>query len=230
MHADKGHIGVTLLDYLEMPIHKRSTHFLRRTFSCWIVSCVPTRERWRAVKEHVHSRSTMASAAAQTPATSTAPRSSDSPFKVTVLFSSAGVRVVVRQPGPAEASARRAYNSGQRQCCNHLLSQPPKGFDVEVSGGFSAPVVEVKIQPCLLQQLPVLADIAGSTEDAGAESLAKQEETEPAEINLELPCSIWGLVSVLIIIEGVSLRRWFRSNAPDCDPSLPVQTLEVRYF
>ena len=175
----------------------------------------------------------MASTLAQGPATCAAHRMPFVPFKVNVFFSSAGVRVAVQLPGPVDASARRAYNSGQRQCCNHLLSHPPKGFDVEVSGGLSAPVIEVKIQPCLLQQLPVLADIhsagtsiSGSTCDPDDE-FASRTEQETAPASIELPCSIWGLVSLLIFTEGVSLRRWFQGNAPDCDPSLPVQTLEV---
>jgi hypothetical protein len=71
---------------------------------------------------------------------------------------------VVQQLGELAKSARWTYNSAQRQCCNHMLSYPPKGFDVEISGGISAPVIELSIQKRLMRHLPVLADIACSTE------------------------------------------------------------------
>lgn len=171
----------------------------------------------------------MANNATSRAPSSTAPQTRSNPFKVSVFFSSDGIRVVLKQPAPADtyARARKVYNSAQRQCCNHMLSEPPKNFDVEVYGGMVAPIIDVKIQPCLVQHLPVLAEIAASTSPAGDECSEREEqEADPAEI--ELPCSIWGLVSLLIFTEGgVSLKRWFQSSAPDCDPSLPVQTLEV---
>jgi hypothetical protein len=159
-----------------------------------------------------------------------APKSCTLDFGVSVLFTSEGVRVVVQQRDELEQSARRTYNSAQRQCCNHMLSYPPKGFDVAVSGRMSAPVIEVSIQKRILQHLPLLADIVGSTE-AEAECSEKEASSEIlVPVQISLPCSIWGLVSLLILIEGPSLTHWFRSDSPDCDSSLPVQTLEVRWM
>jgi hypothetical protein len=59
-----------------------------------------------------------------------------------------------------------------------------------------------------------------------SEEEASSEISVPAKISL--PCPIWGLVSLLILIEGLPLKRWFRSDFSDSHPSLPVQTLEVR--
>lgn len=123
------------------------------------------------------------------------------------------MRVVVEQP--ADAAGKAGYNSAHRQCLLHMVAFPPSTFDCETSGKFSSPRTEVTLQRAVLEKLPILLDIANSTTaDEGGTS------TE-----LELPCSVWGFVSLLLLLEGsMKPGHWFGG---DSEPSLPAQTLLV---
>jgi hypothetical protein len=64
----------------------------------------------------------------------------------------------------------------------------------------------------MVEKLPLLLDISKST-----------SSKQLAAAQLELPCSVWGFVSLLLLLEGnVKLSHWFRA---DTDTSLPTQTL-----
>ena len=65
-----------------------------------------------------------------------------------------------------------------------------------------------------MEELPLLQDISQNT-----------SPSTDAHADLELPCSVWGIVSLLLLLEGsVKLAHWFGG---DCDHSLPAQTLLV---
>jgi hypothetical protein len=138
----------------------------------------------------------------------------------------------LKQPVDATDGERQAYNSAYRQCWGHLMSHPPKGFNVNVSGGIAAPFTEVTVREALLAKLPLLKDVSGSTsaDDPTEDSVRESEPAAPRVTSMSLPCSVWGFVSLLVLLEGsIGLKSWF-SNRTDADPSLPAQTLEVRCF
>jgi hypothetical protein len=123
------------------------------------------------------------------------------------------VHVVVEQP--AHAADQERYSSAHTQCVQRMAAVPPATFDCEISGKMSAPRTEVILQRAIFEKLPLLLDISAST--------CSKEQAAAAP--LELPCSVWGFVSLLLLLEGnVKLSHWFRG---DCDTSLPAQTLLV---
>lgn len=110
--------------------------------------------------------------------------------------------------------------AAERQCRTYIASHTTKEFAVKLEGLLPTPTVEVTFQSTLLEKLPLLKDIHSTTSDS------KQAQ-------LDLPCSIWGLVSLLILLEGrVHVERWFTgiSDQQDIDPSLPAHTLQVRFL
>jgi hypothetical protein len=158
-------------------------------------------------------------------------------FKAKVYFEGDGVRMVVAQPADSSAAERRAYNTAHRQCTLHLVSEAPTLFNVSTSGNLSWPVTEVHVKAELLQKLPLLQDVSKSTADVESEpkrrrtSLQNAQEENQAHdsADIALPCSVWGLVSVLLQLQGaVGVDQWFDSGKPESDAALPAQTLEVR--
>ena len=109
------------------------------------------------------------------------------------------------------------------------MSKPPQHFDFELAGRASMPSTEVVIKRCLLEKIPLLRDISSNTSDVKGVSEA---EHPMGGAEIELPCSVWGLVSLLLLLlEGcVVVKDWFEANWQTNDPSLPAQTLEVRFF
>ena len=74
------------------------------------------------------------------------------------------------------------------------------------------------MQCSLVQQLPLLEDVQSST--TGGDG-----KRAPAE----LPSTVWGLVSLLILLGGgVGVEEWFGGDPALQDPSLPANTLLVR--
>ena len=72
----------------------------------------------------------------------------------------------------------------------------------------------------------LLHDIGSNTSDVERVSDVKKM-TNGAEIHL--PSSVWGLMSLLLLLEGcVLVQDWFETNWHTNDPSLPAQTVEVR--
>ena len=164
-----------------------------------------------------------------TPSTST-PGETSGKYQACVVFQKDAVRVVVSQPAEVSSEEREAYNSAHRQCLLHFVSRPAKQFKFVMSGDTSAPVVEVVVQRGLLEKLPLLHDIADSTDADCIETESDTQAWETAgKACIMLPCSVWGLVSLLLVAEGaVSVQQWFGSGSADCDPSLPAQTFEAR--
>lgn len=155
-------------------------------------------------------------------------------FLAEVEFFSDSVRVVVQQPRDVTDAERDVYNSAYRQCWAHMATNPPKEFHVTfLEDNHSGPETEVVIQSSLVEKLPLLQDVAKST---GAVAELTHDEFEddlivqrqPQVANMALSCSVWGLVSLLLLLEGnVTMKHWFASCCPDSDPGLPAQTVEV---
>lgn len=103
--------------------------------------------------------------------------------------------------------------AAERQCRTHIVSHPNSEFTVKIEGLCPAPVIKVAFQPSLIDRLPLLKGVQHSTTN----------DSNPAEI--ELPCSPWGLASLLILLEGsVSVEQWFGGDPGLQDPALPVHT------
>lgn len=147
------------------------------------------------------------------------------------------VRVAVHQLQDATAAERAVHNSAQRQCCSHISTNPPRQFQVNwIHDNPSEIETEVVIEASLLEKLPLLQDVAKS---AGCAARLTQDEFEddlvchkhPQAVNVSLSCSVWGLVSLLLLLEGaVTMQHWFASGCPDGDTGLPARTLEVCYM
>lgn len=158
---------------------------------------------------------------------STAPTASGSRqasacMKSTVTFLKDSMRIVVKQP-PHEPQ------KGPLAC-------PPQHFDVHMAGSVSSPETTVTIGQPLLPQLPLLSSIrlncTASDADGVTDSLADTKiDADVKSTEIELPGSVWGLVSSLVLLErSVSPGQWFVGRNACSDATLPVQTLEVGYF
>jgi hypothetical protein len=120
------------------------------------------------------------------------------------------VHVVVEEP--VDAADRERYDFGPMRCIQRIPR--PITFDCEMLGGLSASRTKITLQRAMLEKLPVLLQVFNSTSG---------EQQTTAQI--QLPCSVTGFVSLLLVLEGnVKLRPWFRG---DSDTSLPTQTLLV---
>lgn len=152
-------------------------------------------------------------------------------FQARLSISDDSVSVLVTQPSDTEDADRESYNSAYRQCLGHLMATPPREFDVEVTGRAFAPGAEVTIQRSLLQKLPLIHDIASNTsaKDAEDKEGSESETSHRQDADIMLPCSVWGLASLLLLLEGrVAVKELFEGDRSANDPSLPAQTLEVR--
>ena len=106
--------------------------------------------------------------------------------------------------------------AAERQCRAHIAAHPTDEFTVKMNGRLPAPLTEVAFQSSLVEKLPYLCDVQHST-----------NSNKPAEV--ELPCPLWGLVSLLILLEGsVGVEEWFGGDPETLDASLPGHTLLVR--
>lgn len=143
-------------------------------------------------------------------------------------LSNGSVRITFRQPEDVGSVSPppQALNSiaAAKQCQTHAASHPNQEFEVELKEGLPDAVVseeiQVTLQSPLLQKLPLLNDVQNST------------TSDSKVVDLDLPCSVWGFVSLLILLEGsVSVKEWFGgSSQNDHDPSLPAHTLQVHYL
>lgn len=154
-------------------------------------------------------------------------------YTACVQFTGSGACVTVKQPALATGSDRAAYNAAHRQCWGHLMLHPPASFDVAFSGSARSPVTEVSIQGDLLEELPLLSDIASCAltseprEHTPAEDASASASEVPA---IDLPFSVWGLVSLLLLMEGsVAVSDWFAASRPDAHAGLAAETLTVRH-
>ena len=117
------------------------------------------------------------------------------------------MRVAVEQP--AHAVEARRYSSAQRQCLLQMVASPPHSSECETSGKVSAPRTELTLQQDVMEELPLLQDISQNT-----------SPSTDAHADLELPCSVWGIVSLLLLLEG-SVKLAHCSAGTVTPPCLP---------
>ena len=140
---------------------------------------------------------------------------------VSVIVSDDGVNIKFprQDAGHGQQNVRnpRLGNMAERQCESHILYHPTEKFTLKTDGRFSASVTEVTIHRALLESLPLLQDLKSSTNDG-----------TPAQV--DLPCSLWGLVSLLVLLEGsVTVKEWFGGDPEHQDANLPSMTLQVQH-
>lgn len=118
--------------------------------------------------------------------------------------------------GPTDG--KYTFKPAWRQCLERLLAYPPSTFHTVLRGTNIAPHVDVVIKQSALHAIPLLSDI-------GQEALA-DNAVKGAQVPFQPPCSVWSLVSVLLLQEGdVSIDFWL--GAEEHDVSLAAQALEV---
>lgn len=137
-----------------------------------------------------------------------------------MLFSDGSMSITFAQPEEG-ATALRDLDAivAEHQCRAYIAKHPKEEFKVTVKGSCAAPAVEVALQAAMLERLPLLHDVEDSTAN----------DSKPAAV--ELPCTVWGLVSLLILLQGnLTVDEWFGfGRDPHVqDASLPANTLVVR--
>lgn len=141
------------------------------------------------------------------------------------------VRVTVQQPRDITDENNDVHNSAYGHCWGHIDTNPPRQFQVNlVHVDPSVVEIEVVIQDSLLEKLPLLHDVVKSTCSVArmAQHGLVEGNREHQVASISLSCSVWGLVSLLLLLEGaVTMKHWFASCCPDSDSGLPAQTLEV---
>jgi hypothetical protein len=98
-------------------------------------------------------------------------------------------------------------------------------------GSVSYPLIEITIssQGALLQQLPLLHEVDSST-SSSKEHNQSEEEIEASyngrqTADFMLPCPVWGMVSLLLLLDGTPMKPWFGDTSSD--PGLVQHTLQV---
>jgi hypothetical protein len=125
-------------------------------------------------------------------------------------------------PVPEAAKAvdgKYTFKPAWQQCMERLMAYPPSSFHAVLRGTNLSPHVDVVIRQSSLHSIPLLSDI---WQEALADNFTKS-----VEVPFEPPCSVWSLVSVMLLLEGdVTIDFWL--GAEEHDVSLAAQTLEVR--
>lgn len=152
--------------------------------------------------------------------------------KVLATFSQQGVRIVFQNRAEETSYDERAkYISAQRQCLARILSSPhPKRFELQTTGSVADPVAQVLIlQKELVEELPVL-HVASETGSGLDNEHTCDEAMNP--VDMSVPCSVWGLVSLLLVVDGcVSVDKILHDSNQQHESAaarLPIETLEVR--
>lgn len=109
------------------------------------------------------------------------------------------------------------HDHTKRKSIEYLSSHDEASLSVNLDGPVQSPVMEVVLQKALIKKLPLLLNVESSTSGS-----------KPAEI--KLPCTIWALVSLLILLEGeVTVQEWFEFKGEHSqeDEALPGDNLAV---
>ena len=134
---------------------------------------------------------------------------------VRVDISDEGVSIGFAQDEPG---TQHLDSIAERQCKSYILAHPLELFSLKTDGRIPASDVAVTIYGTLMERLPLLHDVRSSTNNV-----------EHAE--MELPCPLWGLMSLLVLLEGsVGIEEWFGGDPRLMAASLPGHTLLVRLY
>lgn len=126
---------------------------------------------------------------------------------------------MVHVPETCESSdGKYNFKLASQQCIERLLAFPPATFHAELQGTNVEPHLHVVLKTSALKALPLLGDIH-------EEALAVEEQ-DSVTVPFNPPCSVWSLVTVLLLLEGdVTIEEWLGSV--EHDVSLAARTLEV---
>jgi hypothetical protein len=118
------------------------------------------------------------------------------------------------------------------QCINAFGVCDPTSFRAHMTytNKPKSMTVDVTVLAPLIEDIPLLADICGSTskcrdstEDCTIVQSPKNNKRNKSMI--DAPVSVWGLISVLLLKEGVvNIDEWLAKS----DVDLPRQTIQVR--
>jgi hypothetical protein len=128
---------------------------------------------------------------------------------------------MIEVPEACQSSdGKYAFKLASQQVIERLLSYPPKTFHAELKGTNLEPHLNVVLKTSALNALPLLADIH-------EEAFALAVEQEIVTVPFNPPCSVWSLVTVLLLLEGdVTIEGWLGNV--EHDVSLAARSLEVR--
>lgn len=111
------------------------------------------------------------------------------------------------------------FKRASQQCIERLLQHPPATFHAELKGTNREPHLEVVLQTSAVKLLPLLSDIH--------EEAIASEQPDGVTVPFNPPCSVWSLVTVLLLLEGdVTIEAWLGNL--EHDVTLAARTLEVR--
>lgn len=128
---------------------------------------------------------------------------------------------------PCSAATSNATSPSQLHCMKQLMTRTPATFSCRLNLAAESSGVELTIQNALLRKLPFIASLQKQKlgEPAGQKKASKSTDAcHKAPFNPT--CSMWGLVSLLLLIEKeVQIERWL--GDVDSDPALATHTLQV---
>jgi hypothetical protein len=126
---------------------------------------------------------------------------------------------IIQVPEVCQATdGKYNFKPASQQVIEQLLAHPTTTFYAELRGTNAEPHVNVVLKSSAIKALPLLADIHDEA------CVADQERVT---VPFDPPCSVWSLVTVLLLLEGaVTIDGWLGNV--EHDVSLPARTLEVR--
>lgn len=143
-----------------------------------------------------------------------------SPSSCIVTFEEDCVRVVASEPENVTLEDKQVNAAAFALCWQHISMNPSHNFQFLMLGSPAAPKYELQMEYSLVEKLPLLHDVATNADPT--------DDAAP----MHMVSSIWGLVSLLILLDGeVTVQQWFEGGSRGHPiASLPGQTLEVACY
>lgn len=118
----------------------------------------------------------------------------------TIQFKGTQAHVVVQYSTLARAAVPENVEA---HCMRELRARTPNTFWCSIKYKADSQEIELVIQNALLNKLPRLATLKRMSASGSSPGGAREAQFDP-------PCSVWGLVSLLLLIEGqVEMLQWF---------------------
>jgi hypothetical protein len=135
--------------------------------------------------------------------------------------------VVMHQPVSASGANGLATSASQLYCMKQLMTRTPATFSCSLKLAADSCGVELIIQNSLLHKLPYLAAVQKQKQaEQNGQKKSSRGADNSQKVAFNPPCPMWGLVSLLLLIEKqVLLERWLGDI--DSDPALATHTLQV---
>jgi hypothetical protein len=138
-----------------------------------------------------------------------------------ISFQASVTKISVHYATGREASAADLQNElNERKCRREIQTRKPLSFDYKIIATGDSQNIQIEIKNALLRKLPRLDHLRTERRPSGGWQ-------GWVSVHFNPPCHMWGLVSLLLLIEGqVKMSEWFAGA--DTDPSLVAQTWKVR--